>query len=291
MKLKLAEIGTYLKEPYPYYYSNQQRLFFFLLAISIFSFCFSYFFEPFDVNVAEHKINSIWIVFIHALIPFPLAYLYFSILNRYVLEDKTWTLRKELLNLSLILLIIGIVGFLIRDLIYLNPNNWSLQYFWEEIRNTFLVGFLFLIIVLPLNLERLKNKHESSLKRLFTSPVIAESDILIALKISASNEFFELKINEFVFAKVESNYTEIYTFSSNQTTKSLLRITLKELEAQLKSHPYIYKTHRSYLVNMNAIQHISGNAQGYHLVLKNCTIIVPVSRSKIVNFNAIYSKI
>ncbi|MFT5238412.1 MAG: hypothetical protein ACI9M9_002020 [Flavobacteriaceae bacterium] len=291
MKLKLGELERYLKKPYPYYYYNQQRLFLFLLLISIFSFSFSYFFEPFDVNLAEHKINSIWILLIHAFIPFPIAYLYFSILNRNGLEDKTWTLRKELLSLSIILLIIGIVGFLIRDLIYTNPYNWSLRYFWEEIRNTFLVGFLFLIIVLPLNLERLKNKHESILKRLSINPVKESKNILISLKDSTSNESFELNINEFIFAKVESNYTEIHTFLADRINKKLIRITLKELEEQLKSYPYTYKTHRSYLVNLNAIKSISGNAQGYHLLLKNCSIIVPVSRSKIVDFNAVYSKI
>ena len=227
MKLKLAEIERYLKEPYPYYYSNQQRLFLYLLGISIFSFSFSYFFQPFDVKVAEHKINAIQILLIHAFTPFPLAYLYFSILNRNGIADTTWTLYKELLSLSIILLLIGIVGFLIRDLIYTNPDNWSLRYFWEEIRNTFLVGFLFLIIVVPLNLERLKNKHESSLKKLSTIPVIEEKNILISLKDSASNENFELKINEFIFAKVESNYTEIYTFSSNLISKTILRSTLK----------------------------------------------------------------
>ena len=290
MKLKLAEFRRYLKEPYPYYYSDQKRLFLFLLGITIFSFCFSYFFEPFDVNVAEHKINSFWILVIHAGLPFPLAYLYFSMLNSIVKEDKTWTIKKEILNLSVILLIIGIASFLIRDLIYTNPDNWSITYFWEEIRNTFLIGFLILIILLPLNLERLKNKYESSLKGLSINPVQAESNMLISLNDSVLNETFELKINEFVLAKVESNYTEIYTFSSNRINKTIHRITLKELEVLLKPYSQIYKTHRSYLVNLNAIKSISGNAQGYHLLLKNCAVIVPVSRSKIENFKAIYSK-
>lgn len=155
MKLKLAQIKRYLKEPYPYYYDSQQRLILLLLFISFLSFCFSYFFQPFVVNVVEHKISSIWILLIHALIPFPIAYIYFSLMNRNIKDDITWTLGKEIFNLSIILLIIGITDFLIRDLIYTNPDNWSFRYFWEEIRNTFLVGFLLLIIVLPLNLERL----------------------------------------------------------------------------------------------------------------------------------------
>ena len=83
----------------------------------------------------------------------------------------------------------------------------------------------------------------------------------------------------------------MFTFSSNKICKILIRITLKELEEQLKPISSIFKTHRSYLVNLNAIQSISGNAQGYQLLLKNCSIIVPVSRSNISNFNVVYSKI
>jgi hypothetical protein len=290
MKLKLTQIGKYLKEPYPYYYSNQKKLILLLLLISILSFSFSYFFEPFDINAAEHKINSIWIVVIHAIIPFPIAFIYISLMNRNIKGEVAWTLGKEIFNLAIILLIIGIVDFIIRDLIYTNLDNWSFQYFWEEIRNTFLVGSLLLIIVLPLNLERLINKHTSSLKKLSSNSAKESNTILVSVKNSVSNENFELKINDFLFAKVESNYTEVFTSSPDGIKKELIRITLKELEEQLKPVSRIFKTHRSYLVNLNAIDSISGNAQGYQLALKNSSIKVPVSRSNIDSFNVFYSE-
>ncbi|NLP58346.1 LytTR family DNA-binding domain-containing protein [Lutibacter sp. B1] len=291
MKLKLAQIKRYLKEPYPYYYDSQQRLILLLLFISFLSFCFSYFFQPFVVNVVEHKISLIWILLIHALIPFPIAYIYFSLMNRNIKDDITWTLGKEIFNLSIILLIIGITDFLIRDLIYTNPDNWSFRYFWEEIRNTFLVGFLLLIIVLPLNLERLIHKHVSSIKKLSTNNKQEFNNAIVCIKNLVSNESFELKIKDFLFAKVESNYIEVFTFSSDRNNKILIRMTLKELEEQLRCFSCIYKTHRSYLVNLNAIKSISGNAQGYQLLLKNCSTIIPVSRSNIEDFKAKYSKI
>ncbi len=291
MKLKLTQIGKYLKEPYPYYYGSQKKLVLLLLLICILSFSFSYFFEPFDINVAEHRINSIWILVIHAFIPFPIAYLYISLISGNLKDELAWTLGKEIFNLAMILLIIGIVDFLIRDLIYTNPDNWSFQYLWEEIRNTFLVGLLLLIILLPLNLERLINKHTSSLKKLSSTTAKESNTILVSIKNSESNENIELKIKDFLFAKVESNYTEVFTSSSDEISKALIRITLKELEEQLKPVSRIFKTHRSYLVNLNAIESISGNAQGYQLLLKNCSIKVPVSRSNIANFNVSYSKI
>ncbi|WP_025666606.1 LytR/AlgR family response regulator transcription factor [Aquimarina megaterium] len=283
------QLKKYLEEPYPYYYGNQKKLILILVLISFLSFVFSYFFDPFVVNISEHRIDYIWILGIHSLIPFPIAYLYFSYLN-WKSKGDSWTLGKEILNLSIILLIIGIVDFLIRDIIYLNPDNWSLRYLWEEIRNTFLVGVLLLAIVLPINLERLIKKHSSSLKKLSLKPKESlVKDSTIHIKLGVSNDHFEIKTEHFLFAKVESNYTEIFTTSSNGFNKKLIRITLKELESQLQSFPFIYKTHRSYLVNINHIKSFSGNAQGYLINFKNYEWSIPVSRSKIKEFNLLFS--
>ncbi len=289
MKLNLAKINSYLKEPYPYYYGNTKRVLLLLVLISFLSFGFSYFFEPFDVNVAEHKINSYWILLIHAGIPIPIAFLYLNVVNRAKKGDRLWTIGKELRILSLILLSIGIVDFLIRDLIYTNPDNWSFRYFWEEIRNTFLVGFLLLMIVLPINLERLIAKHKSSLKKLPSFTKQEANNSLVILNTSVATESLELQIKDFLFAKVESNYTEVFTSSSHGVQKTLYRLTLKELEEQLKSFAHIFKTHRSYLVNLDAIASISGNAQGYQLAIKNYAPLIPVSRSNIATFNIKYS--
>ncbi len=257
--------------------------------ISFLSFGFSYFFDPFIVNTSEHKINYIWIILIHSLIPFPICFFYFSYLNQNLKVD-IWTLGKEILHLSIVLLLIGIFDFLIRDIIYLNPDNWSLRYFWEEIRNTFLVGFLLLVIILPINLERLIKDHSSGLKKLSIKPkerLIENSTRHTKLKIA--NGSFEFEIEYLLFAKVESNYTEIFTISPKDGFNTeLVRITLKELESQLKPYPFIYRTHRSYLVNINHIESFSGNAQGYLIYLKNYNSPIPVSRANIKGFNLLF---
>jgi DNA-binding LytR/AlgR family response regulator len=42
---------------------------------------------------------------------------------------------------------------------------------------------------------------------------------------------------------------------------------------------YFYRCHRSYLVNLNYIRHISGNATGYKLHLEGVNDLIPVSRN------------
>jgi DNA-binding LytR/AlgR family response regulator len=41
----------------------------------------------------------------------------------------------------------------------------------------------------------------------------------------------------------------------------------------------IFRCHKSYLINLTQVAHISGNAQGYKLHLQNSTIEIPVSRT------------
>lgn len=280
----------YFQQPYPYAYNNKKYVLIFLVVIVLLSFLFSYAFDPFEVNVDEHKIDYFWILWIHAALPLPIAFCYFYVFDFTVKDDSRWTLGKEIILLFTVLILIGIGSFLVRDIIYNNPNNWSWHYFIEEVRNSFLVGALLLFIVLPLNLERLIKKHQKTLAslRLKKPNIVAKTE---TIQILLGQETFKLDINEFLFAKVESNYTEIYTYNGVEVKKELFRITLKELENHLNTFPTIYKTHRSYLVNLSKITACQGNAQGYQLTLQNYEATVPVSRSKLTDFNTYFSKV
>jgi len=285
-------IETYLKQPYPFYYEELKRVLQLLCFLAIASFIFTYLFEPFVVNVEEHKINNLWIIVLHSVVPIPVAFTYFFLLKKSVKNIESWTLGKEFMHLAIVLFLIGISSFLIRDFIYTNPDNWSFRYLLEEIRNTFLIGILLLAIILPLNLQRLIKKHSNDLKNLPVSQQQYTDEINTTVQIvtSIKEENFELNIRTFLYAKVDSNYLELFYDSTNDN--ELKRLTLKEFLDQLKSYPFIFKTHRSYVVNLNAIESVSGNAQGYVLHLKNFPKrTIPVSRSKIEEFNQAYAKL
>ncbi|WP_162274027.1 LytR/AlgR family response regulator transcription factor [Polaribacter reichenbachii] len=282
------QIHNYFNQLYPFYYRNRKNLFIILLLFSFISFLFSYLFQPFEVNIAEHKINSNFILLIHAFIPLPIVYIYFWFVNKNVKNETSWTIGKEIFHLSIVLLLIGISDFLIRDFIYTNPDNWSFKYFFEEIRNTFLVGVLLLLIILPLNLQRLLKIYQKRATKLNIKKVSNSQNLdSVYINSSINSENFNLHIHSFLFAKVDGNYAEIYTKSKNNFNKKLIRLSLKELEVQLKDFNFIFKTHRSYLVNLNQIKTVNGNAQGYKIKLHNFTSEIPVSRSKIKEFDSL----
>lgn len=286
------KIKNYFNRPYSYYYGNWDRLLLILITVAILSFFFSYFFEPFEVNSTEHKISYIWICLLHAFVPSIIGFAYFTVLDKSQTNTPKWTLGKEALHLCVLLLLIGLVSFLMRDIIYENSNNWSLRYFWEEIRNTFMVGVLLLAILLPLNLERLFKKYNTAANQInIVQPNRTSSKTeVVIIKTPIVSETFELDLPGFLFAKADGNYLEIYRQENDNIAKTVIRLSLKELKKQLLSFSYIFESHRSYLINTNRISKVSGNAQGYVILFERCTIEAPVSRSKVAEFNALFSK-
>lgn len=283
--LKLKKINQFLKQPYPFYYQNR-NFYLFVLFLFLLAFAFNYFFKPFDVHVPEHKMDYLWISVIHSFTPVVIALLFFPLLKKPDIEN-TWTIGKEILLIAIYLFLIGSVQFLIRDIIYDNPNNWSWRYFFEEIRNTFLVGILLISILISLNYNRLNSQNIKKAARLHFEKDLGRVSIStdsVAIRTQVKSDDFELNPSNFVYAKSDGNYTEIYILKEDKAEKLLKRISIKELELQLNSITTIVRTHRSYVVNIDYLDKVTGNAQGYRLHLKNTDNLVPVSRNMITQF-------
>ena len=275
----LTKLYRFLSQPYPFYFEGRS---FSILTGLVFlmSFCFNYFFEPFNVYVPEHKMGFFLISLVHALVTVIVFFMMFLFLKSWPQIGEKWNVSKEILFLSSFLILIGIGQFLIRDLIYDNPNNWSWKYFLEEIRNTFMVGILFVTILVPLNFNLLyrKNKNRASSLTLTTGKT-ENSRIHIVTDVKSDD--FYLDITHFLYAKADRNYAEIFILSDTGIRKILKRIAIKNLYSQLEPFKNIIRTHRSYMVNLNHISQVNGNAQGYRLSLHESGITVPVSRSYI----------
>ena len=281
----LSRLSHFTSTPYPYLYRHLSKVWKILVLIFVLSFMFSYFFEPFEVNRAEHKVDYFWICVIHALHPMLIALLYFSIYNRFLKNDSRWSIGKEAKHLSILLVLFGLGSFLIRDLIYDKPDNWEWRYLIEEVSNTLGVGILLLLIVLPLNLQRLQHKYRIGEKAFqLPLPQTIDQNNCIEIKSSILSENFELNISKLMYVKVDGNYLDLFIKYEEGLEKKMIRQSLKSLSNQLKDYPYIFQCHRSYLVNLTQVQKVSGNAQGYSLSLCNNKVSIPVSRSKIEAF-------
>lgn len=266
------------------------------VVVFLFLLFFLLLFKPFGVYDPELRMHYLFICFFHALSPALILFIYFGILNYFIKKKNKikWTLLKEYVHIVIILFFIGFSSFLMRDLIYNNADNWSWNYFWEEIRNCFIAGIFFYFFIrlvsfyfeskkglpfvlqfIPLDAEPLKIALESNL---FINTQVKQDD-------------FSLNTNHLLFAKADGNYIELTVLDGNQIKTEIKRISLTQFESQIAGYPYFFRCHRAYVVNMFKIDHISGNSQGYFLSFKETAIKVPVSRKQIDSFNSYYEQL
>ena len=283
MSALAKRIRNFLNRPYPYYFEGRD-FWILLLIIGTMSIAFQYFFQPFEVNPREHKMPFFWITVMHTLVALLILILASLIIKWTQVQTESWTVWKDILFLGLFFLIVGIAQFLIRDIIYDNPNNWSLRYFSEEIRNTFLIGMLFAMILVPLNQNRLYQRNVARASGLRSNSIKPVQTHTLHIHTKLKQDNFELDPSQLLFAKADRNYVEIHLLENRQRKKALKRMSLRSLEQQLKPISHIVKTHRSYLVNLHYLESVSGNAQGYQLKMKHLDIPIMVSRALIPSF-------
>lgn len=247
-------------------------------------------FKPFGVYDPELKMHYLFICFFHAFAPAFILFAYFEVLNHYrkTKFQTKWKLLQEYSHIGILLVLIGTSSFLMRDLLYNNSNNWSWNYFFEEIRNCLVAGIFFYFFI-RLASFYFESKKGSPFVLQFTplaveaEKTISKSNLFISTQVKQDD--FSLDIDQLLFAKADGNYIELTKSNNNQITTEVKRISLTQFETQILDYPHFFRCHRTYLVNMFKVQKISGNSQGYLLSFNETNVKIPVSRKQIDNFN------
>ena len=104
-----------------------------------------------------------------------------------------------------------------------------------------------------------------------------------------TSETLELDINNLIYVEAEGNYCLVKWWEAGRIRKKLIRIIIKDLHEQL-NYAFIERCHRSFLVNVNQIQHMTGNSRGYRLHSDLIEEAVPVSRSEGPRFVELFGK-
>ncbi len=253
-------------------------------------------FKPFGVYDPELKMHYFFICFLHAFAPALILFVYFGVLNyfRKTKNQTKWTLLEEFIQIGALLVLIGTASFLMRDLLYSNPDNWSWNYFFEEIRNCFVAG-IFFYFFLRLSSFYFESKKGSPFVLQFTplavkpEKTVLKSNLFITTQVKQDD--FLLDMDQLLFAKADGNYIELTKSNGLQMTTEVKRISLTQFETQITDYPHLFRCHRTYLVNMYKIKQVAGNSQGYVLSFKETDIKIPVSRKQIDNFNSCYQQL
>ncbi len=259
-------------------------------------FMFLVLYKPFGVYEPELKFNYFLVSALHALSPSLIVFIYFWLLNYYRSKFsylREWTLLQEYVQLSFVLLLVGIASFLMRGLLYNNPYNWSFRYLFEEIRNCYLIGSLFYFYLLFANFyfkAKVKPAHVLRVPpgiHRAKEPDITELFITTRVK----QDDFSFNPGELLFVRAEGNYLEVTLCRNGQLTTELKRISLRQFEAKINDYPFLFRCHRAYLVNMLQIKNVSGNSQGYLLSFEGPADKIPVSRALLSKFGHLYEQL
>lgn len=281
----------FLKRPFPI--DNPSSVKWTLcIGASIFVFLFLLVFNPF--GIFEYlKIHSFLALLGYCGITFIMSFLYTFVIHPIIDQrfGETWTMGREILGIFSLVTVIGIVNHFYIISIYLmeRTQGFSLiELFLQNMYFTYTIAlFPGLAAIVYIELKA-RNQYETQSSEVH--PIPHETIKLFEINVvgESSDNPILLTSSGFRFAKASGNYVEYYSVIDGQLQKELQRNTLSKLEEQLKSTPFkIARTHRSYLVNLEIIEKVSGNAQGYSLKLNDTDYSVPVSRSNISEFNRV----
>lgn len=277
------KVTNFFDQPYPFIHYGKLVVRNASLVFCL-AFCFDYFFEPYNVYRPEHRWPYPIIVLAHAAHG-ALQYLIYGFILSKIVSRDDWKLYKEFTFLGYLLISIGVGSFLIRDLIYDNPGNWELRYLIEEIRNTLLTGSLLLFFMTYINFRVLKSQHQSEASKIATTQP-KESKEIVQLNTPLNSEEIAFQIDELILAKAEGNYVRFFVKHNDQVREHFIRISLSNVAEQLAPFPQVIRTHRAFLYNINHLDKVEGNAQGYYLSTAAIDFQVPVSRSQLASFDA-----
>lgn len=255
------------------------------ILIGIFTYLFLIIFQPFGTqNVAFSKLY--FILFPYAVF----TTLTFAIINLYLSEKKiNWTVTKEILKIILIIFICTILSYFYNTLIV------------SKVKISF-VNLLFMVfyafsVAIPLcsiyvltRFIYLNYENEKKAKQISQKLEFEKSNLSIEIpknEIHIQNKIFEEE--NLLFVESTDNYCTFYHLKNSTIEKDLLRTTLKSVEEQIKSKK-ILRCHRSYIVNLEKIKSLKGNAQGYKLGIENSNFTIPVSRKYLKSVDEILEK-
>ena len=270
----------WLNSPYPLLQSTKNKWLFALLS-GIFVFVFLIVFQPFGAAQSiAYKYFFLAGFGVSVFLGVAITYFILPKLFRKFFRPGKWTIGKEILLQSCCILIISAFNslhnyFWWRDIVLY-------QTFFNFFKITISIG-IFPIIGLIFFKERTLSKRNIESAQLLSKqlpPAAVEETITVQIQEESVKESpIVMQLTEFVYAQSEGNYITIYYLNNNTLMHKLIRLSLKQLEIQLENLSQIKRCHRSYLINMQHITSIDGNARSLSIQLANVATSIPVSRS------------
>lgn len=247
----------------------------FFLSVGVFFFLFL--FQPLHIDDLANREKYFLVIGLGVItfLSLSLNLLILPSLFPKILNGSAWNIKKEIFWELWILFTIS-VGY------YLYYKSLKIMVFgFEVIIKLILIAIVPTFILIILNRHRLLRVHlklanELNLKLRENK---AMADKLVHFVSDYQKDNLSLKVSQILLVRSANNYIEIFWKEGTEVKNQMVRCSLTKAEEIVRDNKFIFKCHRSYLANINYIDRIEGNSQGYRLFFENIDFPVPVSKN------------
>jgi hypothetical protein len=265
-------------KPYPFNDDLKYNTkFIFFTSIGVFIFLFL--FQPFNISTLPVK-EKYYLMLGFAGITFLSLSLNLMLIPS-MLPNKFssvhWTIKREILwNLWILFTIL--VGYF-----FLNNSLGVLKVSFSMVIKLVLMAVVPITALIIVNQNKILRSHlklADELNRKLKENKLIEEKI-IYFNSDYQKGSLAIKINHLLFIRSANNYIEIFWKEGGIIKKQMVRCSMANVEENFKEYKFIIKCHRSYMVNINHIEKIEGNSQGYKLFFENVSFSIPVSKNSV----------
>jgi hypothetical protein len=272
----VAAMLKVLKKPYPFSddLKYNTRVIFF---ISIGVFAFLWLFQPFEIDSLPVR-QKYYLMIGFSLITFLTLSLNLLIIPSLLpkkFASARWNIKKEIIWDSWILFSILVSFFFFTRWIEFMKFNF---YTLIKLVLTAILPLSGLIIINHNRMLRSNLKIADEMNSKLKDHKLIQEKI-IHFTSDYQKDSLALKSNSILIIRSANNYIEVFWKDENAVKKQMVRCSMITAEEAVKEFRFIFKCHRSYMVNVNYIERFEGNSQGYKLFLENVTFPIPVSRN------------
>ncbi len=257
-----------------YYLPNSRKIRLILSAgFGLTIFLMLIFFSPFGFQNIDLLTEKLIIALGYGFIAFLVWYLGLALINSSrAIKGKLWQI---LIALIVIQFFAGVFSMIYNNIIFKNPSYFDFFLRFQVI--VFLMG-IFPCFYMMLFMET-NYYYKIVVKK--SNPLDKGTKLIIFHDQNPEKSLTILPDN-IIYIQSQDNYIKIEWKNSEDRVKStLLRTTLKSAITALSDFDSIIQCHRSYLININFIENIKGNALSKKCIMHFSDSIIPIARPKI----------
>ncbi len=272
----------FLNKPYPFnddLRHNAKIIFFISIGVLVFLLIF----QPIDYS-SYSNLDIFYLISGLAVSTFLTLSLNLIILPSFlpkVFLHNKWTIKKEIIWDIWILFSISGTDFLFYEKLF-----GLIDIDFTVIGSILLLGFLPVAVLIVINQDRLLRSHlRSAIKLNYKlKGNKQQKEKLISFESEYKKDNLTIKLESLVLVKSADNYIEVFYKSNDDIKSQMVRSTLAKAEQILHEYDFIFRCHRTFIVNKNHIEEIAGSSQGYKLFFKKIDFPVLVSPKYINEF-------